>query len=291
MTTLREGPVVVAVDGSDDARRAVRYGALEAQRSGQPLRLVHVIHETVPWTPAIPAYTHEALHAAGAEFLDDAVRIADELTGGAVEIDVVLVRGPRVTALLDKSEDASLLVAGTRHSAWKRVVTGSTSVGLAARADCPVVCVPEGWTSSGRGHVFAAVDGSPASKQVLAAALAHCDLRGDDLTVVHAWRPSVIYDAGSAATIETEWRRIASAQLERMVEEAQAAHPNIKVSMDLMYESPADALTRVSPDADLMVVGRHGHGGLLGINIGGTARALIRTGACPVEVVPTPDDW
>lgn len=292
MTNRAEGPVVVAVDGSEDGLRATRYGAMEASRGNRRLRLVHALHETVPWAPDIPELAPEAMRATAEAFLVDAERAAREVGGAKLDIDTEVMRGPRAKALLDRTEDASLVVAGTRHSAWKRVVTGSTSVALAARADCPVVCVPEGWAADDpHGLVVAAVDGSPASKTVLEAAITHCERRGDALVVAHAWRPSVIYDGGSAATVETEWRRIAAAQLDRIVEEAQSAHPDVKMTSELRYEFPADALTRMSDAADLMVVGRHGHGGLLGINIGGTARALIRTGACPVEIVPTPDDW
>lgn len=288
MTTRREGPVVVAVDGTEDGLRATRYAALEAQRTGRTLRLVHVLHDTVPWNPMFVAFPSEKMEAHGHELLDEAERVARE-TGGA-EVDRVLTEGARAVGLLHQIDDAALVVVGTRHSEFKRVFTGSTSVALAARAPCPVVCVPESWTAETPvGTVIAAVDGSPATEAVLAAGFDHAERRHSDVLVLHAWRPSVVYDKGSAATVESKWREIAQAQLEPVVEAAQAAYPDVKASLDLRYEFPADAMERVSGEAGLLVLGRHGHGGLFGHTIGGTARAMIRAGKCPVEIVPLPE--
>jgi hypothetical protein len=44
------GPVVDAVDGTDDGARALRYGVDQARRFDRRLRLVHVPHQAVPMT-------------------------------------------------------------------------------------------------------------------------------------------------------------------------------------------------------------------------------------------------
>ena len=291
MITRLDGPVVVAVDGTEDAMRAVGYGALEASRQGRSLLLVHVLHETVAWTPAVPAFTHETLHAAGAAYLEDAVTVADELTDGDLDIQVKLEHGPRVPMLLEHATDASLVVVGTRHATWKRVATGSTSVSLAARAVCPVVCVPGAWSSSiVHGRVLVGLDGSTLSEDVLATAFEEAQSRGASLAVLHAWRPRMVYDATTALLVEGEWRRLATISLERMLDVQQAAHPDVKCSLELHHQPPADTLTRATADTDLVVLGRRGHGGALGLHLGGVARTLIRTSSCPVETVPVPQE-
>lgn len=289
MNTRLDGPVVVAVDGTEDAARAVAYGAREASRRGRALRLVHVLHESVAWTPAVPAFTHETLHAAGAACLEDAVTIAQELTGGELEIHLALERGPRVPVLLEHASDASLVVVGTRHATWKRVATGSTSVSLAARAMCPVVCVPGAWTPTlEHDRVLVGLDGSPVSQDVLATAYEEAESRAASLVVLHAWRPRMVYDATTARLVESEWRRLATLSLERMLDVQRAAHPDVKCSLELHHRPPADTLARATADTDLVVLGRRGHGGALGLHLGGIARTLIRTSSCPVEIVPVP---
>ncbi|QNN51190.1 universal stress protein [Nocardioides mesophilus] len=285
----RSGPVVAAVDGTGDGLRAARYAAQEALRRRSGLRLVHVLHETVAWVPALPAFTYESLRTTGLEILDEAVDAVDDVTGGVLHVEAVLTRGPRVPALLDRMRDASLVVVATRPSTVKRVLTGSTSVALSARSRCPVVCVPETWRPSvGQHRVVAGVDGSEATEPVLDAAFEEAAERDAALTVVHAWRPSSSVDPTTAALAEARWRENADAELERLVEVRHAAYPDVKVHLWLPHEWPADALVEASADADLLVVGRRGHGGLLGLSLGGTSRSLLRVSRCPVAVVPDP---
>jgi nucleotide-binding universal stress UspA family protein len=284
------GPVVVAVDGTDDSLRAVRYAATEATRRGVVLRLVHVLHETVPWTPAISAFTYETLRGIGGRILEEAAHVADEETDGAGGVQVVLAQGPRIPALLEHADDASLVVVGTRSSRVKRILTGSTSVGLAARARCPVVCIPATWQPDlALGRVVAGVDGSEATGPVLDAAFGEAKDRGLPLAVLHAWRPSQVYDVAARAALDERWRQVATAELEAILEPRRAAFPEVDVSIELPHDWPADALTAAGEKADLLLLGRRGHGGPLGLSIGGTSRALLSAGPCPVQIVPVPD--
>jgi nucleotide-binding universal stress UspA family protein len=43
-------------------------------------------------------------------------------------------------------------------------------------------------------------------------------------------------------------------------------------------------------NADLLVLGRHGHTARLGLLVGSTTRTLLRTATCPVVVVPVGGD-
>ena len=60
------------------------------------------------------------------------------------------------------------------------------------------------------------------------------------------------------------------------------------VQLIALEGSPHGVLMRWAADADVLVVGAHGHAGPLGMVLGSTAQACTRHAHCPVLVVPTP---
>ena len=287
---VRHGVVVVGVDGSADAARAVRYAAEEIGRVGGRLRLVHVVPETVPMAAMLPLYGADTLVEVGHRLLADAESLAGPLLPEDTPVETVLAHGPRVDALLAHTRDAALVVLGRRPSLLAHIRTGSTTSALAARAYCPVVGVPDEWASAPRhGRVVAAVDGSPATTGVLHAGLAAARDRHARLVVLHAWRPLAPYESVLAGPRAAEtWQRQAEPVLWAMVAGLRAGYPDVEVQVDLHYERTPDALVAAGRTADLMVLGRRGEGRSLGMLLGSTPRALLRAGVCPIEVVPTP---
>ena len=283
------GPVVVAVDGTEDGDRALSYGVSEARRCDCGLRLVHVPHETIPMAPMLPMFSGPMLHEVGAQILKDAEGRARALAGDEMPVEVVLEHGPRVAAILAASEGARVIVVGPRPPSLAKLVVGSTTTGLAARADCPVICVPRDWAPATRHpRVVVGVDGSPASGAVLDAAFAAADDRRAELVVLHAWRPSGQYDAviGGRAFVR-EWVETAQRELAELVAGRRERHPDVTTRLELRYQRPAVALAEMAHGADLLVLGRRGHGAPLGLLLGSTVRALVRAEVCPVEVVPS----
>ncbi len=283
--------IVVCIDGSDDGRRALRYALELAGRTGAKLRLVHVPHEYAPMTPAFPMIASATLTELGARLLEEARREADELTGATGDVEASLTPGPRVTAILAHAEDASAIVLGTRRPGLRRVLTGSTTTAVAARSTCPVYCVPAAWTPEHSRHrVLVGVDGSAASYDVLDHAYQEADQRSAALTVAHAWRPSDYYGhAIGTRSIETDWEEASRRNLAELVAGRGTDFPDVKVDLLLAYDWPADVLERASREVDLLVLGRRGHGGVLGRSVGSIPRAMMRAGHCPVVVVPIQD--
>lgn len=286
--TAGRGPVVVAVDGTEDGERAIRYAVEEARRRDCGLRLVHCPHETIPMAPMLPMFSAPILHEVGAQILKDSERLARELAGDGWPVEVILEHGPRVAAILAAAEDARAIVVAPHPASLVKLVVGSTTTGLAARADCPVYCVPPRWERSAeRPRVVVGVDGSPSSDAVLAAAFDAADRRRAQLVIVHAWRPTGQYDTviGGRAFVR-EWVDTVEREVAELAAGHRQDHPDVKVRLELRYERPAVALAELSNGADLLVLGRRGHGAPLGLLLGSTVRALIRSEVCPVEVVP-----
>lgn len=292
--------VLVGADGSDEGERAVRFAIAEARRRSLPVRLVHVPDEAPPLlslAPVVPAYDADAVAHTSMAFLDDAVRTARQWAGDDVDIQGVVRHGPRIKAILEAAQHAELIVLGTRSSRLRRILTGSTTTGVAGRAPCPVVCVPAGWDETTEHlRVVAAVDGSPATGPVLEAAVAAAALRDRDhhratVTVLHAWQPRPAYDdVIEAERASGDWQRDSERMLAELTAGIRADHPERTLVLSARYEPTAEALVEASESADLLVVGRRGHGAPFGLSLGSVARSMISHSACPVMVVPAPKD-
>ncbi|MDP1804430.1 MAG: universal stress protein [Acidimicrobiales bacterium] len=129
--------VVVGVDGSEQARRALTWAAEEAKLRGARLRVVHV------WSYL--AQTGEAFDPTYGD--DDARRLLQEAVAGlddGVDIELTAVCDLPARGLLDSSRDADLLVVGARGmGGFGGLLLGSVSQQVAQHAPCPVVIVPQ----------------------------------------------------------------------------------------------------------------------------------------------------
>ncbi|MFJ2581804.1 universal stress protein [Kitasatospora aureofaciens] len=148
------GPVVVGTDGSEPARRAVLFALREAQLRGVGVRAVcaygsgHTGQADLG-TPAWPRTVGELpthLHDIVAREVTDSVEELRRQVGEPfVEVEVHCDRGRPAHVLLEASQDASLLVVGTRGAGlWGRLALGSTSTEVVHHAHVPVVVVPPG---------------------------------------------------------------------------------------------------------------------------------------------------
>ncbi|WP_425574368.1 universal stress protein [Streptomyces javensis] len=194
-----ELPVVVGVDGSDAASDALDWAAEMAGRRGLPLRIVHAslwerYEGYIPGTAADrPA---ERLHS------EAVLATAAERAGRrvpALKVMTDLAADDAVTALLHAGKSAEALVVGSRgRGEFASLLLGSVGLGIAARAQCPVVVV-RGRPENVRGGMNRVVVGiaererpgeqeSAPPSAAVAFALREARLRGGELEAVHAWR-------------------------------------------------------------------------------------------------------
>jgi nucleotide-binding universal stress UspA family protein len=280
--------VMVGVDGSEDGVRALRYAVQEAGRLRAALRLVHVQQGIVVMAPMTPLIPDQSLHEIAAEILKRAEQQARQFGYEGPELEAVLAPGPRHHALLKHSRDASYVVAGRRSSPLQHLVGGSTTSSLAAHASVPVISVPETWQPGPPVRVVVAgVDQSHYSAGVLRAAWAQAQARGALLRVVHAWRPLQGYDAAIGdRVLASDWTRTTRSTLTDWVTGV-VPDGGVEWSVQPQYERAAVALHEAALFADLLVLGRHGHGAPHGLGLGSTVRTMLRTSPCPVMVVPS----
>jgi nucleotide-binding universal stress UspA family protein len=97
-----------------------------------------------------------------------------------------------VPLLVAASSRAGLVVLGDRGlGGFTALLVGSVAIGLAARAECPVVVV-RGERPSDAGPVVVGIDGSQISEAALAFAFEAAVTRKVPLIAVHSWTDSVL---------------------------------------------------------------------------------------------------
>lgn len=129
--------------------------------------------------------------------------------------------------------------------------------------------------------VIVGIDGSTTAQLAMLWAAAECDRRGAELVLAHAGDA----EAGTAAgqDVPTAFGRSLLAEAEAEVYENGADCP---VSVVTTLESPVRLLTRLSEQADLVVVGSHGLGRQASALVGSVAFRVAAHARCPVAVVP-----
>lgn len=137
----QRGRVVVGVDGSEPARRALLWAAEEARRREAALEIVHCWHPRMglPLGPAVSATDRVSLEAAAHAVVTAALRAVNGRPGHA---EAILVEGPAASTLLGASDGADLVVVGTRgHGGFPGLLLGSVSTHVLHHAQCPTVIV------------------------------------------------------------------------------------------------------------------------------------------------------
>ncbi len=291
-TEVPRDSIVVGIDGSEHADRAVDWAARQASLEQRPLVLLHAQAPPLPW---------------GMRELDgiaalDTIDVAD---GGLLEGAAVRARAvaPGLTlhavhggvdpreALLAASERAALLVLGSRgRGPVGRLLLGSVSVAVSTHSHCPVVVVRPDRTT-GTGRVVVAVDGSNASLPVLEFAFRHAALHQAPLSVVHCY-----FDVVARSMIE---RRVPADEpgvddLRLLLAESVAGfgerYPDVRLSLELDRGLVDQLLVGESLEADLVVVGRRDRSGLDRLFSSSVSTTIVERAHCPVAVVPEPGD-
>ena len=105
---------------------------------------------------------------------------------------------------------------------------------------------------------------------------------------MHAWEAPAPYyvDAAEIADLVDSCRRT---EAELAVSETLAGwserHPDITVTRVFETRHPVEALVAHSAEADLLVIGTRGGGGIPGLALGSVARAVVAGSCSPVMLV------
>ncbi|MEH0985175.1 universal stress protein [Micromonospora sp. CPCC 205556] len=292
MNSANSAAVVVGVDGSERALRAVRLAAAEARRRHRPLRVVHAFIWPllrVPVEPPEGAPPGGGLRHQAEQVVADAVAAAEAAAPG-VPVTGEIIDGEAAAVLLGESPAAALIVLGDRGlGGFASLVVGSVAVQVTTYADCPVL-VARGEEHAG-GPVVVGVDGSPASRATVEFAAEQASLRGAALHALHAYRHPASSGPGDMQPLVYDESALRGEEDQVLTESLAGVadrYPDVPITHRAVRKRPAAALTEASRDALLVVVGGRGHGPLTGLLLGSVSHAVLHHSASPVAVVRAP---
>lgn len=288
-----ERPVVVGVDGSESALRAVRWAAAEAVRRHAPLLLAHICHLVPvrhPRQVAPPADYQAAILDQGRHWLTEATAAARRVSPD-LPVTTELREGIATDVLIRESRNAQLVVLGSRGlGGFTAMLVGSVAVALAAHAHCPVVVVRSTVDAPDDGPVVVGVDGSELSDAAVTFAFEVAAGHGVPLVAVHTWQDASITGAWAVlpATVDWDWLQ---AEEEKQLAERLAAwrdkFPQVEVRPVVARSRPEVALLTHAAGARLLVVGSRGRGAVAGLGLGSVSQYLLHHAECPVAVART----
>ncbi len=184
-------PLVVGVDGSAPALRALDWAVDEAALHGVPLRLVFA-SKWERYEGVAPAGSPE--RPAEEIFADNVVGAAAEhahLRNADVPVSVQVLAEDTVTALLQEGRYASALILGSKgRGEFADLLLGSVSLAVSARARCPVVVVRGDKAALARSHgrILLGVGDPAKAAEAVRYAFREAEARGCALDAVRFWR-------------------------------------------------------------------------------------------------------
>ena len=142
--------------------------------------------------------------------------------------------------------------------------------------------------NTGITRIVAGVDGSPPSVEALRWAVHYAELTGGIVEAVIAWQyPIAAGGLGWAPTSpldDTDYSELAAKTLNEAVAEV-SPPPGVYIRHVVREGNAGQVLLEAAQDADLLVVGNRGHGGLTDALVGSVSVRCLHHARCPVLVV------
>lgn len=305
---MDEHRVVVGVDESEPARRALAWALDEARLRAATLEVV------IAWEPppqstaqvfvALPLQQFEA--AANATIAAMVRSVAGDAGSVGVEVIPSVVMAPSGGALLDAARGADLLVVGSRgRGRIKSLVLGSVSQQCATHAHGVIAVIPPrpGHPALADGdnggnekmeapaRLIVGIDGSAGSNAALRWAVDDARRRATSVVAILAYSYLDQYGPLGSINFEPDYGQSdADLAAKTIVAKVLGDDPPVDVEARAVCDLPAAALHGCAGPHDIVVVGARGRGGFAGLLLGSVSLQTLRDAACPVVVVHLPKD-
>lgn len=285
--------VLLATDGSKDARAATACLRDFPLPDAATIRIMSVV--TLPPSaldiPPVSAF-NESLLAEGRRVVEE----ARALLGTRAAVEERVVQGNPKEEIVRAAEEwpADLVVVGGRGlGGVTGFLLGSVSQTVARHVHCPVLVV------KGRARPLASVliatDGSAGANEAIRFLLSLPLVRNTKVRLLSAVEP-VLYPGsapkmiraqlkGMIAQLERERRAEVEKVLDRGARELKAKVTRLTRSMPTGHPAREIVAAAASFDADLVVVGARGLGGMKRLLLGSVSERVLHDARCPVLIV------
>lgn len=281
--------ILVGIDGSEDAMRAVMYALGTAERTGYDIWLVHAVDDGVLTSGWGVVYDPTILSSVGEEALAAAKRFLTDNGFPTERVHSEVLMGHPTAVLADLSENAELCVVGRRaEGGLERMFIGSTSLSLGGSAHCPVVVISAASTPGRTGQlkrIAVAITTLDRAKHQLTWALQEARERECTLAVAHvvAPLPTGILAAFKSAP-KPESADKARAELRNMLDQLRKDFADVEIEGEILEGMPMEQLVDQTANVDLLVIGVHPHP-VTGMSFSGPVRGILAHSHCPVCLV------
>lgn len=284
--------IVVAIDGSPHAARALAWAVREAQLRSAALTVLHAFAVGRLTRGRHGGAANERREAEAIELVHDAL---DPWSASGVDADIAVTPalGRQVAgALLHHARDADLLVLGSRGlGGFPGLLLGSVSQQVAAHASVPVAVIPDpdpAQVPTDPTSVVVGVDGSPSSRRALEWGVEEARLLDVPVQAVLV-RPAV--DPVTADASATELAALderaddgARRRLLRIIRDTLGDHGS-EVRPRILPGQAADVLVTEAGRSSILVIGSRGRGGFTGLLLGSVSQQCLTHAQGPVVVM------
>jgi nucleotide-binding universal stress UspA family protein len=313
--------ILVPLDGSTRAERAIPVAARLAHASGGSVILVRVVNKSSGFWPSVAERTTLAQQVLAADLAEAERYLAGVVTSPDLEgvpTESAVRSGPTVSTILAVAHDSQadlIVLCSHGYTGITRRIMGSVAEKLAREASVPVLVLREDGSVPGEAHpgairslrALVPLDGSARAKAALepAASLlaALADSASGVLHLVRVVQPVTAgLQEGGMLTASAKARRYLSATAEHIREGLVApalSQLNLDVSWSVAVEtSVAETLIRTAEnaeasegeemlgDCDLIALATHGRDGLQRWIMGSVTEHVLRDTKLPLLVVP-----
>lgn len=275
--------VLAAYDPQSLDRAPVRFAAAAARFADVPLVIASVRASITPAAAARDDLVGEELERLRTDLThDDGIAIRTRNVNAPTPAGVARA----LQRVIDEEHARLAVVGSTKRGVIGQVAPGTTAQRVMNGCACPVVVVPHGHDPPNRlATVGVAFVPTPEGRRALHEAATIAKMAGADLRVLSVVKPGI--GAAASAGPAKEAAERTRAALEATVADAIAELADrVPAAGEVLVGDPADALARVSPYLDLLVMGSRGYGPGLAVLLGGVSRRVTMTARCPVLVVP-----
>jgi nucleotide-binding universal stress UspA family protein len=284
--------ILVPLDGSTLAERALTYAAVLARRSNAKIVLVEAVQaHTLPGVD--PSNAQFELTNGAEAYLKSK---SDRLDADGIRAEAHVCYDSPVCAILGAAErqQADLIVMSTHgRGGLSRMLYGSVADQILRRSKIPVLLVPSivehAWPPDGPLSLLVPLDGSELAADALQPAGLLTELFGARLTLLRAIQPAAypLYGEGYAYIPFDEEAELAEARRYLEDQASRLGESGGRVNTKVAVGEPARVIGEIAreQDVDVVVMATHGHGGLSRLILGSVATATLRHTTAPLLLV------